>query len=44
MQTMANGWGHDNYTSPIITVPQLRLQASPAASRDNIMNIAIGIN
>ena len=32
------------YTSPAVTVSQLKPQAVPATSRDTIITIAIGIN
>ena len=37
---MGNGWVHDTYTSPTVTMSRLRLQAGYVASRDSIMSIA----
>ena len=38
--TMANGWVHDTYTPPTVTMSQLRLHARYAASKQSIMTTA----
>ena len=44
MQTMVNGWVHDTYIPPTVTVPELSVQAGYATSMDGIITTANCIN